>query len=124
MPSLPAFMAMIVALSVGAYARNGVWQDEFAVYEDVIAKGTVKARVYNNLGKAYARNAMPEQALKNYLIASKLQPDLAETHLNLGLIYMSFGALDKAKAEFGVALRIKPDYRTAQTFFDIVSRMD
>jgi tetratricopeptide (TPR) repeat protein len=51
--------------------------------------------------------------VKNYFLKAKeLAPDLAEVHLGLGTFYLK--ALDKAIAELELAVKLAPDFATAQ----------
>jgi Flp pilus assembly protein TadD len=42
------------------------------------------------------------------------KPDSAEAHNNLGLLWLNAGKKDSAAREFRAALRLKPNYQTAQ----------
>jgi len=44
-----------------------------------------------------------------FVEAARLQPDLAEAHANLGVIYAKQGRVADAAAEYAEAVRLKPD---------------
>jgi protein O-mannosyl-transferase len=119
-------LLMLIAfmLAGASYIRNIVFHDEIALYEDVISKGTNRARVHNNLGKGYASRAMREKAMEHFLIALSLKPDFAEAHLNLGLIYLDQGAIEQARDEIGMALLINPNLNMARQLYNYISRLN
>jgi tetratricopeptide (TPR) repeat protein len=51
------------------------------------------------------------------------QPDLPETHLNLGIAHMDKGDLDGAIAEYRQALRLKPDDAKAHFNLGVALRL-
>ena len=57
----------------------------------------------------------PEEATREYLRATQLDPAYPSAHYNLGLALARQGRLPEAIAEFREALRLKPDYSAAQT---------
>ncbi len=58
---LPVMVIVVMCLSVTAYARNMVWQDEVTLWEDVVKKSPKKDRcIYNyhdSLGRAYIKDS-------------------------------------------------------------------
>ena len=68
-----------------AYARNTVWQDEVALWEDVLKKSPYKARPNYNLGVFYMKQGRLDDAIKAYQTAIKLKPDYVEAYNNMGL---------------------------------------
>ncbi len=110
-PPLIIFIAAItIVLSIAAYQRNAVWQDEMSLWENVVRKSPQKARGHNNLGIAYYKEGLTDKAIEHYLIALKLNPDYAEIYNNIGLSYYNKGLTDMAIEHYLIALRIKPDY--------------
>jgi tetratricopeptide (TPR) repeat protein len=55
------------------------------------------------------------QAAENYLIkAIRLNPQIPQTHNNLGVVYMQRRETKKAEEQFKIALKLKPDYQSPQ----------
>lgn len=82
-----SFRALIIILSIilGYFtvARNNIYRSEIALWEDTVKKSPEKARVYNNLGYAYALSGMDEKAKNAYLTALSLKPDYQIAKNNL-----------------------------------------
>jgi tetratricopeptide (TPR) repeat protein len=55
-----------------------------------------------------------EEAIREFQTALQLQPNYAEAHYNLGLVYRSKNMLQAARSEFEQALRIRPDFEQAR----------
>ncbi len=72
---------------------------------------------YNNLGNALLdcddaplHSAEAEQC---YLKASRLRPDSAEPHMNLGSLLMDLGRHDESERSYRRAIELRPDYQDA-----------
>ncbi|MBI5205082.1 MAG: tetratricopeptide repeat protein [Nitrospirae bacterium] len=105
---------IIIALSMAAYQRNAVWQDEMSLWEDVVRKSPQKAKGHYNLGIAYYNKGLTDMAIEHYQIALRLKPDYAEAHYNLGVTYGRIGLLDKAIKEYQTALRLNPGHKLSE----------
>ena len=53
-------------------------------------------------------------AIEHYKFATKLAPENAKAHNNLGVAYLQSGRKDLAETEFKEALRLNPSYHEAQ----------
>ena len=72
------------------------------------------AAAHYNLGRAYARLARRDDAIKAYTEAIRIDRDYGEAHLNLALAYADEGRQVEAIAHYKEALRVKPDYAAAR----------
>jgi Tfp pilus assembly protein PilF len=103
-------LALIVLVFGGAtYARNMVWHDEFSLWSDVVEKSPANARGHYNLGNAYNKKGLTDEAIEQYKIALKLKPDHAETRYNLGNAYNKKGLVDEAIEQYEIASKLKPE---------------
>jgi tetratricopeptide (TPR) repeat protein len=117
---IPVMILVVVSLSMTAYARNTVWQDEIALWEDVLKKSPYKARPNWNLGVFYVNQGFMDKALYMYQAAIRRKPDYVEAHNNLGLVYLKQGRLDEALQAIQTALKYKPDYAEAHNNLGLV----
>ena len=53
------------------------------------------------------------EAIAQYQQAVEINPDFAEAHNSLGIVFAGLGKIDEAIAHFGRALEIKPDFAEA-----------
>ncbi|MCK5544205.1 MAG: tetratricopeptide repeat protein [Desulfobulbaceae bacterium] len=60
-----------------------------------------------------AKQGKLNEALHHFQKALRIKPSLAQTQVNLGLVYVRQEKLVEAVAHFSEALRIKPDYAEA-----------
>ncbi|MFC1844606.1 tetratricopeptide repeat protein [Thermodesulfobacteriota bacterium] len=105
-----ACIAVVILVFAGtAYARNSVWRNNVVLWQDVVSKSPQKARPHLNLGVAYDKKGLREEAIKEYLIARKINPDYVEAHNKLGFIYMTKGWTEDAINEYLLTTKINPD---------------
>ncbi len=67
-------------------------------------------QLYNFLGISYSLTKRLPQAVESYHRALKIDPNLAEAHLNLGLAYEQLGRKSLASAEYQQACKLKQDF--------------
>lgn len=63
------------------------------------------AGIYNQRGLDSYKNGQWSSALSSYLRALQLNPDYAEAHFNLGVLYEDLQDFDKARTEYRIALQ-------------------
>jgi len=91
------FVALL--LSFPTYKRNGIWKDDTGLWEDVVRKNPKNARGYNNLGVAYKKSRLIDQAFNEYQIAINLNSNYVDAYSNKGNIYQEKGLLEEAFRE-------------------------
>ncbi len=78
--------------------------------EKAIELGMHAPTLYNFLGITFSRTNHLQLAVKNYRQALKLDPGLAEAHLNLAYAYQRLKRSTAAKAEYETACRLDEKY--------------
>ena len=103
--------------SLSTYARNGVWTDELAFWDDVVRKAPDKAIGYHNRGNAHAKLGNVEAALRDMDKTISMFPreadaadryeqsdftavNMAKTYVNRGSVYLMIGEVELAEADF------------------------
>lgn len=81
--SLAIAVAIAIALGAATFARNPVYRSEIALWTDTATKSPGKARVWNNLGYAYAEAGRQAEADRAYRQALHLDPDYVKARNNL-----------------------------------------
>ena len=102
-------------LAGATHARNSRWESRVSLWEDTVAKSPLRARVHNNLGRAYEAEGRLEEAGKEFEEAVRLFPGYAEARNNLGISRLRSGAVNEAVEQFKKALELKPDYPEAHS---------
>lgn len=122
----PTFAAVVViaavALGAATWARNQVWANPIALYEQALRKAPGKARIHDNLGVLYLEAGRSDDAIPVLREAVRLRPGLVRAWYNLGLAYLSRRRWDEATEAFQVALRLKPDHAGARTGISLAQR--
>lgn len=102
--ALTALALITVALSVAAYLRNAVWQDDIALWKDVISKSPGKARAYHEIGIACYNRGMLDESIWGFETAVKLSPNYVLAHSNLAAAYYKKGRFDDAIREIRLTM--------------------
>jgi tetratricopeptide (TPR) repeat protein len=72
--------------------------------------GLEEAPVYNFLGITYSRTGRVRDGIQSYRHALKLQPDLAEAHLNLAYAYQRMNRVKAAREEYAAACGLEQSF--------------
>ena len=121
-PFVIATLVLGVTLGGATRARNRVWADPIALYEDALRKAPRKARIYDNLGVLYLEAGRPADAIPVLGEAVRLRPRVIEAWYNLGLANLCLGRWAEATDAFRGALQIKPGHRDALTGLSMAQR--
>jgi tetratricopeptide (TPR) repeat protein len=118
--SLILFAALAVGLGLLSVRRNEDYRSALSICQDTIAKCPENARVYCGLGEALADLGQAEDSIAAYENALRIDPDFADAHANLGVIFMDLpGRLPDAIDQFRLAIRSKPDHVKAHFYLGI-----
>jgi hypothetical protein len=104
---------LAAVLAFATFERNKVWADEMTLWTDVAQKSPGKGRPRMNLALALSRCNEPDRAIAEYRAAIQADPELAEAHNNLGVLYFKKGMVDRAIVHFLRAIDITPNYPEA-----------
>lgn len=100
----------MLSLSAKTVIRNFDWQNSIKFYEKNISLGGSSARVFTNLGMAYADEGQPEKAIENYQKAIELNEKLFPPWFNLGNAYKELKQTKKSIANYEKAMELSPNY--------------
>jgi Tfp pilus assembly protein PilF len=90
--------------------REENYSDASAQLAKAIELGMHAPTLYNFLGITYSRTDRLQLAVNSYREALKLDPGLAEAHLNLAYAYQRLKRMTSAKAEYETACRLDQKY--------------
>lgn len=105
--------AILLFLLAAASARNHVWNDPLALWENVVSRQPHKARSYNYLGSAYKGARQFEKALEQFQRALLYDPELVEAHFNIADIYYQLRLVDRAIERYRYTIDLAPDFEKA-----------
>jgi len=81
--------------------------------EKAIALGLDDAHIHNFLGICYSQTNRLQKSIQSYRVALKLDPKLAEAHLNLAYELHRAGKISQARAEYQAACRLEAKFCAA-----------
>jgi tetratricopeptide (TPR) repeat protein len=103
------FCSVILSLAYATYARNSLWMDKVALWEDVVRKNPVSERGLSNLGTAYYEKGLYDRAIDQFNKVIELNPDYTVAYINLGSAYATTGRFDLAVGYFKKATSLDPE---------------
>lgn len=80
--------ALVLLLCLFTFQRNRLYHDQVSLWSDTVRLSPNKARPHNNLGHAYALQGDWDQAIDEFRIAAKLDPDYELAQKNLRRAYL------------------------------------
>lgn len=98
----------LIAFGAASAARNHVWRNPVALWEDAARKSPNKARPYNNLGYAYETAGNIDMALEAYSRAVDLDPNYALANMNIANLLAGREQYDRALGYYEAALALNP----------------
>lgn len=94
------------------YLSLKMWKKAIEVFSELCKRDDYRtpAMGFNNLGWAYYKLGKIEQAQKQFMTATQLDPKLCPPHNNLGLTYLSKKQIERAKLSFETSKKLCPQY--------------
>jgi len=89
--------ALVSIFGVMTAARNSVWANNIALWEDAAAKSPEKPRPHFNLGHAYQQGGRFPESIREYEHALRLKPDLHAAYSNIASIYLDQNQFERAE---------------------------
>jgi tetratricopeptide (TPR) repeat protein len=105
-PLFAATLPLVIIAFLGwlTHARNGVYADSLALWDDTVRKSPEKGRAHYNRGTFLYHDGRMDDAIAALQRATKLRPDHFRSHFNLGMAYVRSGRLADAERSFRTAL--------------------
>ena len=110
----PTLGMAAVALGAIVAARNVDYRALLTIWGDTVAKRPENRWARTNFGNALAESGQPEEALKHYAVALRLEPADPLTHYDAGTALIQLNRLPEAIEHLAEALRLDPDYASAR----------
>jgi tetratricopeptide (TPR) repeat protein len=79
---------LVLALCLFTFQRNRLYDDQVSLWSETVRLSPNKARPHNNLGYAYALRGDWDQAIDEFRLAVRLDPDYALAQTNLRNAYL------------------------------------
>jgi tetratricopeptide (TPR) repeat protein len=104
-----ALVAATVLLAGTTFARNNVWRSWSAMWQDVKMKSPAKPRAYNNLGAYYVKQEKPLEAIREFEMSVRLDPQYLDSLYNLAMLYVWAGRFREAKQISDTLQKLDPE---------------
>jgi cytochrome c-type biogenesis protein CcmH/NrfG len=107
---VPLVVIVVLLLSGATIARNQLWRDPVAMWQDVKRKSARNPRAWVNLGKEYSVRKMYREAIVEYQGAIEINPRSPYPYNNLGRNYLDLGMVPESIPFFRKANELMPEY--------------
>ncbi|MCD6460365.1 tetratricopeptide repeat protein [bacterium] len=97
---------LFVSLTI---TRSSIWKNNYSLWYYAAHKDPWVVEAHYSLGHAYQMRKQIDEAVKEYKIALRLQPDYFDAHVNLGRAYVEQKMFSEAVYEYRKALELKQD---------------
>ncbi len=104
------FLSILVLYSTRTLRRNLDWKDGFTLWGKTLKTSHESYTVHNNLGVAYKKKGMLDEAIKEYRKTIELNPSFVRAINNIGYIYYERKQYDLAIEEYKKAVSIDPEF--------------
>ncbi len=107
-PAFGLLAIFTVFFSVRTYTRCNVWNNDLALWNDVISQYQTVPIAYNNRGHIYLNQEKNDTALNDFNRAIELDPRYANAYNNRGTLYLNENKNDLALKDFDKAIEFMP----------------
>src|SRR5208283_3980359 len=97
---------LLLILGMASWQRTWVYESEWTLWTDALAKNQNCWAGYNNLGRSFFQKRQLDEAVAQFQKALEINPNYAEAYNNLGIALFRKGQLDEAIAHYQKALEI------------------
>ena len=103
-----ALVLIVTCYAVLTYRRNGVWQDEWTLWNDVVKKSPAKARPYIGRGSGYMKRKNTEAAFADFNKALAMHPGHTNGYFTRGKAYQEIGNYESALRDLRTFIFMAP----------------
>lgn len=107
--SLLIFVVIITTLALTTYERNRVWRNEYTLWSDTVNKSPNKAMPHVNLGNAFVRRTLIDDAEKEFKAALEINQRDTRAINGLAVIYYNQKNYDEAIRLLEILASDKPN---------------
>jgi Flp pilus assembly protein TadD len=104
-----AILLYTALLAVQTLQRNPVWRDELSLSEAMVREAPASAGGHANCGKALSNAGRKEEAIEQFRMASRLDPNFVEPHIDLAFALIDRGELPGAIQALREVVRLRPE---------------
>jgi tetratricopeptide (TPR) repeat protein len=103
-------ISVIIMLGITSWVQIQYWKNTVLLFNHTIEVTDNNYVMHNNLGFALTARGRPDEAIKHYKEALRLNPDYEPPNINLGLALLSQGKFDECIDYYREVLRVNPGY--------------
>jgi tetratricopeptide (TPR) repeat protein len=101
---------VLLILMTTSWLQVRYWKNSVLLFKHAVEVTDNNYIMHNNLGFALTARGRPDEAIKHYKEALRINPDFEQANINIGLALLSQGKFDECVDYYQEVLRVKPDY--------------
>ncbi|MBI2051298.1 tetratricopeptide repeat protein [Candidatus Roizmanbacteria bacterium] len=102
------FIIFMIFFMIRTVVRNFDWKNEESLWFATVKTDFIYHGAHNKLGELYERKGDLANAIKEYKIALRLNPNYPEGYSNLGAAYLKMRKLSEASEAFNKSIQLNP----------------
>lgn len=106
-------VTLLIIFSALTTLRNHVWHSPTAFWSSAVQSSPTKPRTHLNLGFTYQMNQRNREAIDEYRIALRLNPNLAAAYSNISALQIDTGDLANAEVNLRRVIELMPQFTEA-----------
>lgn len=99
-------LSLLIFYPSATINQNLYWSDPIIFYKRTLSYSPESARMYNNLGVEYRIRGSEGEAIKAFMRALEINPNLALVHVNLAEVYYKTKRYDLARKHYEIAVKL------------------
>jgi tetratricopeptide (TPR) repeat protein len=100
---------LLLILGVRASTQVGLWRDSVSLFSHTLSVTSDNLVMEYNLGHVLGRQGRPDEAVRHFAEAIRINPNYYDAHFNMGVTLAAQGRFVEALNSFEEALRIRPN---------------
>jgi len=108
-------LVMLIPLTVLTVRREAVFAGEIPLWTDTLQASPFSATAHNGLGLGFYRDGRMDEALAQFQMALKIDPNLLDARDNLGVALGQRGRLNEAISELQKTVQASPNFAKAHS---------
>ncbi len=100
---------ILAYFAISTAIRNLAWRNDISLWSEITEFYPGSGMAHAGLGVQLWKRGLLDEAIKEYKIAARLNPDRGGYHNGLGLCYAGKGMPDEAIKEYKIAIQLNPN---------------
>jgi len=120
--AITLFIGLVLFYGIITYSQNIFWKDSISLYRWTLKNSPGNFLIRYNLGLEYVKKNLFEQAIKEFKLVLKYNPEYTDALSSLGNVYFELGRYKDANELYQRALKIDPNSAFLRQNYEMISK--